>query len=319
MKRFAAIVTLVAAGLVVVPAVMRADAKTVEKSTVKFEGLLGTLIHSAGGKDGLTMTRSVKGQRMASLNDQGGEIVDLSEEKVYHLDAHKKEYTVVTFAQLRQQLADMQAKMAGARQPDQKDDLQGKQIEFDIDVHDSGQHKTVAGVDTHEVIVTITMRQNGMRLEEGGGAVMTNNIWIGPHAAALDELREFQMKFLKAAYGDAFGSGDMQQMAGLAAMYPSFSQVSVKMSGELGKLDGTPFMTITKFETVKSPDAMKASQPGGGAGGGGLTGGIMSRMMQRGPAQARSTVMTSTTEMVSIGTTVSADDVALPAGFKEKK
>jgi len=91
---------------------LHADVKTKEKTQVKFEGMLGRIAGMAGGgaaKDGLTNSVAVKGNRMATFNDQNGQIVDLAEEKVYHVDVKKKEYRVFTFAEMREQMQKMKA------------------------------------------------------------------------------------------------------------------------------------------------------------------------------------------------------------------
>jgi hypothetical protein len=64
-----------------------------------------------------------------------------------------------------------------------------------------------------------------------------------------------------------------------------------------------------------------ASQQQQQSGGGGLSGAIAGRLMRgRGGApQQRTKALTSTHELLSIATTASDADVAIPAGFKEKK
>src|SRR5918993_1033702 len=105
MKRLVrtAVVALVM-GAVAAPAF--AEVKTRDKSQVKFEGLLGKMFNLFGGKsakEGVESRSAVKGTRKAMLNDNGGTIIDLSEEKVYELDAKKKQYTVKTFDQIRKE------------------------------------------------------------------------------------------------------------------------------------------------------------------------------------------------------------------------
>jgi hypothetical protein len=63
---------------------------------------------------------------------------------------------------------------------------------------------------------------------------------------------------------------------------------------------------------------MKAAAEQSG-GGGGIGGALAGRLMRRGSQQPRSKTMTMTHEVLSVDTTVAADDVQLPAGFKEKK
>src|SRR5215203_618745 len=94
-----------ALGAFTVPAF--AEVKTRDKSQVKFEGMLGRMFNLFGGKsakEGIEGRTAVKGNRKATLNENGGTIVDLSEEKIYELDAKKKQYTVITFDELRRKM-----------------------------------------------------------------------------------------------------------------------------------------------------------------------------------------------------------------------
>src|SRR5512134_2353402 len=76
-----------------------ADVKTQEKGQVKFEGMLGRMMNMFGGKaakEGIVSNVAVKGDRKANLTENGGQIIDLDEEKVYELDSRKKTYKVTT-------------------------------------------------------------------------------------------------------------------------------------------------------------------------------------------------------------------------------
>ena len=96
-----------------------------------------------------------------------------------------------------------------------------------------------------------------------------------------------------------------------------------KAQAEGHKLQGSPLVSTMVMETVKSAEQMKASgdsqQAGGG--GGGISGMLARRVAGRGAASntPRSTVFTSTRELLTVATSASAEDVAVPAGFKEKK
>ena len=90
-----------------------ADVKTEEKTQIKFEGMLGRMFGLFGGKaarEGVVNTVAVSGDRKLTMSDYGGEIVDLSEEKIYTLDVKKKTYTVMTFAELRQKMEEARRK-----------------------------------------------------------------------------------------------------------------------------------------------------------------------------------------------------------------
>jgi hypothetical protein len=148
---------------------------------------------------------------------------------------------------------------------------------------------------------------------------MTNDMWMGPRIAALDEIAAFQMKYVQAVYGEALQI-DPQQMAALSAMFPSFQKMTEQMQSQGKKMDGTALFTTMTFESMKSADEMKKAE-GSSEGGGGLSGrlgGLLARKMA-GPAKQRSTILTTTIERLSVSPTATAQDVAIPAGFKEKK
>lgn len=302
---------------------LQADVKTREKTQLKFEGMLGRIMSMGGGapKDGLTNTVAIKGNRMASMNDQNGQIVDLSEEKIYMVDVKKKEYRVMTFAEMREQMKKIQAdaqkaaKDMPAEDRSQLDEA-GKQIEVTFDVQPGTGNKTIAGHNARHMIVTVTAKEKGKTLDESGGMVLTNEVWLGPRVAALDEVARFNMKFFTAVYGDSLASMG-QQFAGLSAMYPGLQNIMKTMGEQMRKLEGTPLMTIQRTETVKSAAAM--AQPPAASGGGGLGGALARRMMGNKKPEQRSLLYTSTSETLSIDPSASDADVAIPAGFKEKK
>jgi hypothetical protein len=319
MKR---ILAFCAAILLIAPALL-ADVKTTEKTTFKLEGFLGRVVNVFGGsaaRDGVTSTVAVKGSRMSRVSDATGQIIDLSEEKVYDVDVKKKEYKVTTFEELRRRLKeerDRAEKQAKSRPAEDQNNLEksGKEIEFEADVKDTGQHKTIAGHDTHEVILTITAHEKDKKIEDSGGFIMTNDMWLASKIAALDEIAAFQLKYFQAVYGEALGI-DPQQMASVMAMFPSFQKMAGQMQTEGRKMEGTPLFTTMTFESMKSAEEMKGAssqKPSVGLGN------LLGKKMGGGPPQQRSTIMTTTVERLSVDATASADDVAVPAGFKEKK
>jgi hypothetical protein len=311
--------------------ILHADVKTKEKTTVKFEGFMGRVMGMFGGsaaKDGITSTVALKGNRLARMNDATGEIIDLSEQKVYTLDVKKKEYKVQTFDEIRRQIQEERDKAAKQAkdmpaQDKQNLDSSGKQIQFDADVKETGQHKQIAGYDAREVVLTITAHEKDKKIEDSGGFVLTSDMWMAPHIAALDEVMQFELKYFQAIYGQALGI-DPRQLTSMMAMFPSFAKMSEEMKNQGGKLQGTALFTTMTFETVKSAEDMQNAskdQQQTPTSGNGLGSMLARRLAGRSNAQTgpKSLVMTTTAEKLSVETSASADDVAVPAGFKEKK
>jgi hypothetical protein len=298
-----------------------ADVKTRDKTQAKFEGMLGRMMGMFGGKaarDGIVTAVAVKGDRKAELNDSYGRIVDLKEEKVYELDVKKKTYEVVTFEELRRRMrearerAEKEAPKEG-KAPEQ--DKPAREMDVDFDVKETGQTRSIAGHNTREVVMTVTVREKGRALEEGGGLVMTSNSWMAPAIPAMKELADFEQRYWKAIAPEAAGMS-AEQMAAVMAMYPMLKQAMERLKTEGARLEGTPLATTTVFEAVKSKD--QAAQESQQSSGGGL-GGMLTRKIMKKEDKPRATVFTLTHETLEVSPTVAAEDLQIPAGFKEKK
>jgi len=301
---------------------MHADVKTRQRTQLKFEGMMGRVMNmaSGGAADGITNTVAVRGTRKAEINDRTGRIVDLTEERVYELDVRRREYRIVTFAELRAQWqkakadAERQAKDTPA---DEREDLAqaGKEVEVTLDVKETGATRSIAGHQAKQVMVTLTAFEKGSTLDVSGGMVMTNDVWVTPRVAALDEIAAFDMRFFKAVYGDDL-MATAQQMTAMLAMYPSLQELWTRMETQLRALDGTPLSTTMTIETVRSEAAMKQA-PAAPTGG---LGGALARRMGAGRApEKRSLLVTSVSETQSIETAATDGDVAIPNGFRERK
>jgi hypothetical protein len=303
---------------------LQADVKSREKTSIKFEGMLGRMMGLFGGgraaRDGIVSSTAVKGDRKVTMNDSNGQIIDLSEEKVYDLDVKKKTYQVTTFDEIRRKMreareeAEREAKKEGEQKPEEQA-KGGKEFEVDFDVKETGEKKQLAGYDTRQVIMTVTLREKGKTLEEGGGFVMTNDAWMGPRIPALKEVSDFDMRYWKQLEGPDAGTMSAEQMAALLAAFPMVQKAMDRMKQEGTKLDGTPLASTTVFETVKSKEMMAQQKESGGGG----LGGMLARRIKKEDPKPRSTIFTTTSEVQEVGTSVTTDDVAIPAGFKEKK
>ena len=328
---------------------LRADVKSDEKTLVKFEGMLGKVVGIFGGKsarEGVKSSVAVRGDRMATLNDTTGNIVDLKEEKIYDLDIKKKTYKVITFAEMRKQIEDAQKKAAeemkkaqaenktAPQQPPPSSDQ--KQMEVDFSLKESGQTKQINGFDTKEFVMTVTMREKGKKLEESGGLVLTSNIWEAPKVAAMNEVAEFQIRFAKAIATPMIMGASQEEMASAMAMYPMMKDAIARARTEGVKMNGTPILTTTIVEAVQSAEQIAQSQQqqqqgstssstptNPTAAAGRLLGGLMKRGQKpsdtAAAAPGHATIMTTTTEVLKIGTTVVDADLSIPAGLKENK
>jgi hypothetical protein len=314
-----------------------ADARADEKTRVQFSGTFGKVVNFFGGKaarEGVAATTAVKGSRRIRINDSAGQIVDLSEEKIYDLDVKKKTYKVTTFDEMRRRLEEAQkrAREDAAKAPDAKEepaaqDPDAKEVEVDFDVQQTGQAKMLNGFNVRQAVMTITVREKGRAVNESGGLIVTSDVWLAPRIDAMQEIAEFEIKYAQQLYGPVVAGASEQDMATALALYPMLKPALARLATEAQALDGTPISTTTTMDAVKSAEQLaeeqrqsdEASAPSG-KGLGGLLGGLAKKAAKKdeGP-KARATFMTITHEVLKVASDVSDAQVAVPAGFREAK
>ena len=171
--------------------------------------------------------------------------------------------------------------------------------------------------------MTVTVREKGKTLEDGGGLVMNVDSWLGPQIPAMKEARRVRSEVLEAAAGarcdghvgrtDGHGHRDVSRRS---------SRRPSGLQKESPKLQGTPLATTTTVEGVKSKEevgrqAQRRSRrnPIGGLGG------MLARKMAKKDDTAnaaRATIFTAEHEVQEVQTSVAAADLDIPAGFKQK-
>jgi len=320
----------------------QADVKKEERNQVSFAGMLGKVFNFFGGKsarEGVTSTVAVSGDRkMMTAGDNTGQIVDLKEEKVYDLDLRRKTYKVMTFEEIRRQMREAEARARenasrepGAEKPAKND---GKEMEVDFDVKNTGQTKAINGFDTRQVIATITVREKGKKIEDSGGVVMTVDSWLSKSAPSLKDIADFERRYWEKLAGP-ISAVDAQQMATVVAMFPGVKDAFARFNRE--DLGGTAIQSTTTMDAVKSAEQMKQEASGSSSASSdeksnpasvsGAIGGFMRRRQQQQEKEAaakpnanpaRSTFMTINNEVLKITPNVTAAEVAMPAGFKER-
>lgn len=313
-----------------------AAVKSQQKTKVDFPGLLGGMVKFFGGKaakEGVVSTIAVGGDRMMTVTGETGQLIDLNEEKLYEIEFNKKRYRVKTFEEQRQQLREAQEKMAQSQreagsQP--QPEGQAKEMEVDLDVKETGQTKAINGYDCRQILMTITMREKNKTLEQSGGIVLHADMWIGPEIPEMKEVADFQRRYAEKI--GLFSLGESAaQMAMVQKMYPAMEKALGKFRSESADMSGTAIMTTMTVEAAPSPEqrAQQARQEDeqqsantGSLGGlfGGLGRKLGKKNAEKDPSSTsgRSALMTTTSEVLSVSTSVAAPDVSIRPDFKEQ-
>ena len=188
-------------------------------------------------------TTAVKGNRMLYRTADTAQIIDLDRRTITRVNFANRTYSVVTFEQMKQAMEDM-----SKRQP--TEDMSNKKtqgnpnsavqdIQFDVSLKETGQTRQVAGVDAHEVIMTITAKGKDAESGATGGLDVVNDLWIGSKVAGYDEIRAFYKRMGQTLNWTPAGSP-------MGAAQPGMERAMAEMYKEGAKLDGMPVLSITK-------------------------------------------------------------------------
>ena len=239
-----------------------------------------------------------------------------------------KSYKVATFAELRAAFEKAKADAEKKKQEMKPEDKQqvedtAKQYEFEADVKETGQKKNLAGYDTREVILTITAHEKGKKVEESGGFIMTTDMWLAPKIAALDELIAVPAQI----HEGRLRRGVRRRHAADGEHRRDVSDVPADDRQDAGRERQAAGHARALDDDVRRRQERRGdersdqnqNQPPPTTGGG--IGGMLAKKMigPKGEVTQRGTVFTSSHEILSVSPTVAAEDVAMPAGFKEKK
>lgn len=201
----------------------------------------------------------IKGNRMAHINPDHTEIIDLDAETITSIDTLKKQYSVVTFEQMKQQIEEAaqkareQQQKSGQAPPAQQPS--NTQVKFTVHVRNTGQSKQVAGLDASESIMTMNMDATDTSSGQTGTMAITNDMWLAPEIPGYDEVKEFYRKFA-LKMGTVFSGAVNPSML---AQYRGASQGLGDMAEEMSKLKGTPVLQVMRMGTTANGQPLPAA------------------------------------------------------------
>jgi hypothetical protein len=321
----------------------RPDIKTTSTTKMTFKGAMGTLMKMAGGNKPMTSAQYIKGNKSRSDNfdDEGklttSSIIDLDREVIINIDHKKKEYTEMTFAEMREMLKKLGAQVQEpAPTPSSSEKPPEVKVSFDVKVDRTGEKKNLLGHNTEKVVLTLTAQGEG-KSETGetgkGGLVVTSTYWLASEIKGYEEVKAFQKAYAEKL-GAAFDANSLAAaMQNFMKSNPQLSEAIKKLAEEGKKLQGVPLSTASVYETWAEPSGEKnvaqesqSSEQEKPKSVGGLLGGFGKKLGQKAVKKdesannsGRSVLFESTNEISEIST--APVDAALfnPAAGYEKK
>jgi hypothetical protein len=233
-------------------------------SMMKFAGAFSKQARQAN--EPVVSSVTVKGNRMMRASKERTEITDLDAGTITVIDHVKKEYTVMTFEEMRQQMdaAMAKAKAEEAKQPQAPppppaNNAQNVDVKFDVKVRNTGASKDVAGLSAKESILTMTMTATDTQSGQSGYFAMNNDMYLAPDIPGYDEVRQFYKRYALKMGTVMSGAVNTQMMAMM--QQPSAGKGMADMVEEMSKLKGIPVLQIMRIgSTVDGTPLPAASE-----------------------------------------------------------
>lgn len=203
----------------------------------------------------VTATVLVKGNRMAHISNNVSEIIDLDKETITRIDHNKKQYSVVTFEQMKRQIEDAAKQMRQRSAEASKASAQGPELNFKVNVRDTGATRQVANLSAKEMILTMAMEAKDQKTGQTGAFDITNDMWMAPEIPGYNEVNDFNRRLamkmgmvLSGAVSPAY-----------AAMQPGTAKGMAELAKEMSKLKGVPVLQIMRMGSTANGQPLPAA------------------------------------------------------------
>lgn len=255
-------------GTIFIPFVLHADFSYTETSRISGGAMLAMtrtlgIFSKSMRKLGEPQVSTVylKGNRMAHLGQESGQIWDLDSETLTEIDFANKTYSTITFAQWREALEKMleksqaQVKEAQAKLKDAQAEMKESQAEvkYRFDVKETGKTKTIGGLNAREVIVTMVMDVKDKKSAQQAELEFMSSIWLVDSVPGYEEVNAFNARLAQKMASTFAASSMGRQMQGMMATNPQLLEGAKKMAQEAEKLKGVQVLQVFKYGTNLDP------------------------------------------------------------------
>ncbi len=263
-----AVLTVFAVCTLTAPSVF-ADVTWHQNITVSASGMMSMM-----GSNG-TMTTTVSGERARTENHMESTsslmrkfaknmntatIVRLDEELMLNLAPEKKEYSQITFEEMR---AQMEKSMQQLEEMSEQDSLPVSEEECqwtppEMEVKNTGEKQKFAGIKAEQTLITVTQTCNVPNSGKSCEMIWNLEYWNADKIPGGDEAMAFQRGMARAMGGDEALGVAQTYARGLMAM---FKQGWDDVLKEGGKMEGFPVKTVMSLEMGGENCTTDSGQP----------------------------------------------------------
>jgi hypothetical protein len=227
-----------------------ADASYQEATAITGGSLLGMMkmasVFSSRAKQAEAPTSAtvmVHQNRMVRVSPLSTEIIDLDHQTITRIDTQKRQYSVMTFAQMQEAMQRAADQMTKSKQG-KSDGNNSANITFNAKVHETGAVKQVDGRDAKEAVMTLSMDATSTDgSDQKGSLAIASDIWLIADAPGYEEIRSFNLRMAQALTVDV----DMSAMTSMLNSQPGAGQAMADMKKEMAKMSGIPVLQIVRM------------------------------------------------------------------------
>ncbi len=294
-----------------------------------------------------TSSVMIHGDRMARVRPQVTEIIDLEKQTITYIDREKHQYSVVTFAQLRDAMNRAAEQAKSDKSKSDSSNAANANVTFNVKVRETGATKQIQGQDAKEAVLTLSMDASSNDGSNAKGSMaVTSDLWLIANAPGYDEVRSFNMRMAQGLAADMNATSTMAMLNS----QPGATQALADLKKETAKMSGIPVQQFVRMgfsangEPLPPPSADSAAKDNsaadkqndnkGGFGnlgkalGGSSLGGFMKHKSSQQPTSSAApdgtsggssgTLLETSTELSDFSAgAVDATAFDVPAGFKE--
>jgi hypothetical protein len=255
-KFFAAIVLVTSCGA------LRADF-SYQETTQMTGGALVSILRLGGpftrkAREPIVSTVLIKGNRMATLGKENSTIVDLDKETITEINLSKKNYSVITFAQMRQAMDEAVAKAQAEQQKKQPKDEPKANVEakFKVSAKATGKTKSVEGLNARQMVITMDLEATDKDSGNSGSMTVIDDAWMA-NVPGYEQVKAFRQKMAQKMAREF-----QPELSRMAMADPRMMQGFSESAKELSKVSGVPVETIMKMGSGITVDTTDSSQKG---------------------------------------------------------
>lgn len=178
---------------------------------------------SKAAREPMDATVAVKGNKLVHRASNTMNLIDLDARTITAVDLQKRQYSVLTFDEMKQAMENLAKKM----KQDSKADMK-----MSVSAEPTGKTREISGYMAKEILMKIAMEVTDQKSKQGGSMVVYTDLWIAESVPGYAEVAAFYKKMGEQMNWTPGG--------GMFASQPEISKGMAEAFKEVSKVNGAP-------------------------------------------------------------------------------